>query len=161
MFKILDEACTPTRGTKYSAAIDLRSREDVAIGAGATVLVPLGVKLDVEKLLEATKEQYGASLTKELFEMKKELFLETHYFQLMLRSGLGKKGLILPNGVGIIDIDYEDEIMMIIHNAAGKKYQISKGDRIGQIMLIEHKSGFLGIGSNEKRTGGFGSTGSK
>lgn len=161
MFKVLDEACLPTKGTKYSAAIDLRSRKSISIGDGDTALIPLGVKLDVEKLLEATKNDYGTSLTDEAFEMKKEFFLQTNYFQLMLRSGLGKKGLILPNGVGIIDIDYEDEIMMIIHNATGKKYQISKGDRIGQIMLIEHKSGHLGVISNDVRTGGFGSTGLK
>ena len=57
MFKILDEACTPTRGTKYSAAIDLRSREDITIGAGETVLVPLGVKIDLDLLINHIKEQ--------------------------------------------------------------------------------------------------------
>ena len=34
MFKILDEVCTPKRGTKYSAYVDLFAREDVTIGAG-------------------------------------------------------------------------------------------------------------------------------
>jgi dUTP pyrophosphatase len=161
MFKILDEACKPTRGSKHSAAVDLRSREDITIGAGETKLVPLGVKLDVEKLLKSAKDMYGASITKEDFEIKKEFFLKSHYFQLMLRSGLGKKGLVLPNGIGIIDIDYEDEIMMIIYNASGKKFTIDKGDRVGQIMLIEHKTDFLGVNTDEVRTGGFGSTGIK
>jgi len=41
MFKILDDVCKPTKGSKYSAAIDLYAREDVVIGAGETVKVPL------------------------------------------------------------------------------------------------------------------------
>ena len=36
MFEILDEACTPKRGTKYSAYVDLFAREDVIIVAGET-----------------------------------------------------------------------------------------------------------------------------
>lgn len=46
MFKILDEACTPKRATKYSAYVDLFAREDVVIGAGDTNIVELGVKID-------------------------------------------------------------------------------------------------------------------
>ena len=192
MFKILDEACTPTRGTKYSAAIDLRSREDITIGAGETVLVPLGVKIDFDKLKPLLQEKLSffnvasfGTLNKEtIFEQ----FLKSHYLQLMLRSGLCKKGLILPNGVGVIDLDYQDEIMMIIHrpikrvNVFGdvademlgneevltdikvvltSDFKIKKGDRVGQITLLEHKSYLFGVDSDEVRSGGFGSTGSK
>jgi len=185
MFKILDEACTPTRGTKYSAAIDLRSREDITIGAGETVLIPLGVKIDLDLFVD-TNYKSLAYVDNEEFEHWKQ----SHYLQLMLRSGLGKKGLILPNGVGVIDLDYQDEIMMIVHNpicgvyqdfddsfelekielkethtynAANNevRYTIKKGDRVGQITLLEHKSYLFGVDSDEVRSGGFGSTGSK
>jgi dUTPase len=247
MFKILDESCTPTRDTKYSAAIDLRSREDVVIGAGETALVPLGIKIDFESIKkEYISDEYGKydiamkSYPKqfqewvsgledkndyfefELYdgkvvdfnsipneEYQQELveyykveyfgsrlkdFIRKHYLQLMLRSGLGKKGLILPNGVGIIDLDCQDEIMMIVHNPVKIKtcfniadfshkirerfvssehyevqllneqirennYTINKGDRVGQIMLLEHKSFMFGIESDAVRSGGFGSTG--
>ena len=46
MLKILDDVCKPTKGSKYSAAIDLYAREGVVIGAGETVKVPLGVCID-------------------------------------------------------------------------------------------------------------------
>ena len=51
MFKILDDVCKPTKGSKYSAAIDLYAREDVVIGTGETVKVPLGVCIDENYLL--------------------------------------------------------------------------------------------------------------
>ena len=172
MFKILDKACTPTRGTKYSAAVDLRSREDITIDVGETVLIPLGIKIDKEVILDGIHNIY----TNEgmLAEYKLDHFFKTHYLQLMLRSGLGKKGLILPNGVGVIDLDYQDEIMMIIHNPMDISsvyalqensnpnfIEIKKGDRVGQITLLEHKSYLFGVDSDEVRSGGFGSTGSK
>ena len=175
MFKILDEACTPTRGTKYSAAVDLYAREDVTIGAGETKLIPLGVCIDddfiyqnIEDLQEEKYnhiEVYADSDWIDFFKM-------SHYLQLMLRSGLGKKGLILPNGVGVIDLDYKDEIMMIVHNPMDilsvhslqensnpNFIEIKKGDRVGQITLLEHKSFMFDIESEDERTGGFGSTG--
>lgn len=52
---------------------------------------------------------------------------------------------------------------MIIHNPLvlkdNKGYVIKKGDRIGQITLIEHKSYLFGIETEDERVGGFGSTG--
>jgi len=184
MFKILDEVCTPTRGSKYSACIDVKSRVDITIGAGETVLVPLGIKID-NRELERIALTYDRELTTDVIVSNKSIddkiisdFKKTHYLQLMLRSSLGKKGLILPNGVGVIDLDYQDELMMIIHNPIryknakiGDKGEfilfnsymvnevIKKGDRIGQITLLEHKSYLFGIDSKETRNGGFGSSG--
>ena len=51
MFKILDGACAPKRGTKYSAYVDLFAREDITIGAGETKIVKLGVKIDTDFFL--------------------------------------------------------------------------------------------------------------
>ena len=87
MFKILDEVCTPKRGTKYSAAIDLYAREDVVIGVGETVKVPLGVCLEYDKFPIYLKNN-----------------LDKFYLQLEPRSSLRAKGLI--SGTGIIDIDF-------------------------------------------------------
>jgi dUTPase len=90
-----------------------------------------------------------------------EALIKGYYLGLYLRSSLGKKGLILPNGVGIIDIDYQDEIMMMIYNGTDNKYLVQKGDRIGQIIIHKHY-GFDLLGSNFReyadRNGGFGST---
>lgn len=188
MFKVLDEKCTPTRGTKYSACIDLYASEDVVIGAGETRTVGLGIAIDEDKIIEiAKKSVFDIDLYNEdeILEYFVNGLKERHYFQLMLRSSLGKKGLILPNGVGVIDIDYKDEIKMIIHNPvhhfsvelsdedinhasmgdtqdldtyAGVTQYIKKGDKIGQITLLEHKAYLFGIETDVERDGGFGST---
>jgi GTP-binding protein len=52
MFKVLKKGCSPTRGTKYSACIDLYAAEDVVIGAAETKVIGLGVCIDLEKLIE-------------------------------------------------------------------------------------------------------------
>ena len=153
MFKILDEVCTPKRGTKYSAAIDLYAREDVVIGVGETVKVPLGVCLEYDKFPIYLKNN-----------------LDKFYLQLEPRSSLRAKGLIA--GTGIIDIDFKQEIQLILSNPVGNhfaymsensifstnKYKISKGDKIAQIMLKGHKTYLIGISTEDKRVGGFGST---
>ena len=50
MFKVLTKGCEPTRGSKYSACVDLYASEEVVIGAGETKLVGLGVVIDKKKL---------------------------------------------------------------------------------------------------------------
>ena len=175
MFKILDEVCTPKRGTKYSAAIDLYARENIVIGAGETAKVPLGVCLEYDKFPIYLKNN-----------------LDKFYLQLEPRSSLRAKGLI--SGTGIIDIDYKDEIEIILSNPIqyidkvididegadyieidylgspssredgievkySSSFKIKKGDKITQLLLKEHRSYLLGIDTEEERTGGFGSTG--
>ena len=185
MFKVLDEVCKPTKGSKYSAAVDLYAREDVVIGAGETVKVPLGVCVDLENFRNTIffSEEKGFIDDKEDDQLQSDLeniwkdFLESHYLQLEPRSSLRAKGL--QAGTGIIDLDYKNEIMIILHNPItgldennlfnGCKdntgsldltsFKIDKGEKIAQILLKEHKSYLMGIESNEERTGGFGSTG--
>ena len=145
MLKILTRGCEPTKGSKYSAGIDLYASEDVIIGTGETKLVGLGVCIDLEKYNK---------------------FLSSHYLELHPRSSLRAKGLI--SNTGIIDLDYKDEIKIIIHNplngianrgAMNQRYfTIKKGDRIAQILLKEHKGYLLGVMNDDERTGGFGST---
>ena len=117
MFKILDGVCTPKRGTKYSAYVDLFAREDVTIAAGKTKIVKLGIKLDMDffesmfnpdKLDFKTAKVGGLYSDDELRIQKHQLhnFLKSHYLEIALRSSLGAKGLIIANGIGIIDLDY-------------------------------------------------------
>ena len=196
MFKVITEGCEPTRGSKYSACVDLYASEDVTIGAGETKVVGLGVAIDLEYLHDRVDLWCGHAYnlrisspsndyekhTQEIHNRNFEWYMNHHYLQLMLRSSLGKKGLILPNGVGIIDLDYKDEIKMIIHNPialidydknTNTMYQwckpnkhgfmsdveIKKGDKIAQITLLEHKGYLFGIDTDTERNGGFGSTG--
>lgn len=170
MFKVLVEGCEPERGSKFSACVDLFASEDVTIYPGDTAMIGLGVAIDID--FNTIHRDYNSftSTAKKNFE---EWFMKTHYLQLMLRSSLGKKGLILPNGVGIIDMDYRDEIKLLVHNPIYDvhfndqrfvgvndeyTYEIKKGDKIAQVTLLEHKGYLFGIDTDVERNGGFGST---
>lgn len=113
MFKVLTEGCEPTRGTKFSAAVDLYASETVVIGAGETKIVGLGVCIDLDSFMKEHYLKNGFDEDYKTFELD---FLKSHFLQLMLRSSLGKKGLIIPNGVGVIDLDYTQELKLLIHN---------------------------------------------
>ena len=187
MFEILDEDCTPQRGTKYSAYVDLFARENVTIGAGATKIVPLGIKIDLEKLRKKVFKHLDASVSYFPIKKQDEIFdswLKSHYLEVALRSSLGIKGLIIVNGIGVIDLDFADEIGLIVHNpftertareAAMKQinqanggdlnkyifnegYFIKKGQKVAQCTLKEHKGYLMGYESDVVRDGGFGST---
>ena len=166
MFKVFKGGQLPTRGTKYSACVDLYANEDVVIGAGETVLVPLGVCIDEDSLYrQLSGIGYFDSETKTSILLSD--FKKSHYLQLMLRSSLSKD-LIIANGVGVVDLDYRDEIMVRVHNPLDTyktfeydNVEIKKGDRVAQIALLEHKSYLFGIDTEDERTGGFGSTNKK
>ena len=157
MFKVLNEVCQPTRATKYSAMVDLYAREDMVIGAGETKIVPLGVKISEDGLQKL--------LVNSGREFMDDYFKKSHYLELHPRSSLRVKGLII--GVGVIDLDYPDEIGLIVHNPIANDikhnsngdYTINKGDKVAQCTLMEHKGYLLGIESDTERNGGFGSTG--
>ena len=102
MLKVIEGGFEPVRSTKYSAYVDLFSAEDVIIGAGETKIVKLGVKLDLDSLYRSWyfyTEQNNISGSW-------EMYLKSHYLEVALRSSLAVKGLIIANGIGIIDLDY-------------------------------------------------------
>lgn len=83
---------------------------------------------------------------------------------LMPRSGLGSKGIILANTVGLIDSDYQGEIGMMIYNRGSQVFVVNNGDRVAQgaFMAVE-QAVFIEVAEfsqqTERGTGGFGSTG--
>lgn len=82
------------------------------------------------------------------------------------RSGLSlKSGLILVNGVGVIDSDYINQIYILLLNDSDTPVKILHGDRIAQAELVVKQIYTLGIGEEPiqktDRVGGFGSTGVK
>jgi len=170
MFKVLENGKAPTKGSRYSAGIDLYASEDCIIAAGQTKIIGLGVCIDEIKLIECVlplhREYYVRTGDFKVFKnFYENLFLKSHYLELHPRSSLRAKGLI--SNTGIIDLDYEDEIKIIIHNPIQRfgsfpvltdEFEIKKGQKIAQILLKEHKGYLLGIKSDEERTGGFGST---
>jgi len=157
MFKSINGGILPSRGSIYSACIDLYANKTMTIAQSQTTLIPLGVCIDAEKL----KENFNTN--RHYFNQagisNYDLFLKTHYLQLMLRSSLSKQ-LIIANGVGVIDLDYTDEIMIRIHNPANMPAKdINKGDRVAQITMLRHLGFMFDVHSQKQRTGGFGSTG--
>lgn len=171
MFKVLKDWCEPTRATQFSACIDLYASENMRITSGDTRIVGLGIKIDQEYLREL--------FTTQMFDFNENAyneFMGTHYLQLEPRSSMRARGLQF--GTGIIDMDYPDELKLIITNPyrigntvftgpmgtgplhrGGNDLIIEEGERIAQLMLCEHKTYLLGVHTDSKRVGGIGSTG--
>lgn len=177
MFKSVNGGILPKRFTKYSCGFDVFANEDVLIGAGETKLVGLGIAIDLEQIkgrfIGAYLSDNGAD---EYFdEHAFTEFKERHYFALHIRSSLRAKGLT-SLGTGVIDIDYDQEIKMVVHNPLKVKegnmcfeadcydnYKINKGDKIGQLILLQHAGHLMSdeYTLDNERVGGFGSSGTK
>jgi len=178
MFKVINGGKMPTKGSKYSAAVDLYASEDVVIGAGDTAVVGLGVCIDndfISKYIEILQDEKYNEIECYSDGNWIDFFKLSHYLELHPRSSLRAKGLI--SNTGIIDLDYKDEIKIIIHNSVkvldsiqyenyisikkvsvDNDFVIKKGDKIAQILLKEHKSYLFDIETDKARNGGFGST---
>ena len=131
----------PKYATEGSSGMDLIAaceEEGVWLNQGEVNLIPTGLKVEIPLGWE---------------------------IQVRARSGFGKKGIILPNGVGTIDSDYRGEIFVMLLNLSTKPFQIQRGMRIGQIIL--GKYGYISwqaadkLSESSRGAGGFGSTGMK
>lgn len=136
------EFLIPQRQTQYSAGYDFKASKDTLVKAGTMkkpVLVPTGIKVKLERdqvLILANRS-----------------------------SNALKRGLIVPNGVGVIDADYynnpdnEGEIMGMFINVGDKDYTIKQGDRIMQGIITAYSTVEGDKPATIERKGGFGSTG--
>ncbi len=128
----------PEYKTKGAVGFDLTAREDVVVKPFEVTLIPLNIVVKVPK---------GYSLL------------------LFSRSSTPlKKGLMVANGVGVVDWDYsgeEDEIKLAVLNFTKKNVKVEKGERIAQALIVKVLvPKFLEVKKmNEKSRGGFGSTG--
>lgn len=80
------------------------------------------------------------------------------------RSGLGSRGLILGNTTGLIDSDYQGELMVTLWNRSDDCITISKGDRIAQLVFVPIVRPQFNVVkefsiTTERGSNGFGSTG--
>ncbi|GAV21636.1 dUTP diphosphatase [Carboxydothermus pertinax] len=128
----------PRRKTRASAGYDLEAAIDVEINPGEVKLVPTGLKA---------------------FMPEDEVLL------IYIRSSLAvKRGLLLANGVGVVDADYynnpenEGHILVPLFNPQGKPVAIKKGERIAQGIFTKYQKTYDDE-AYDVRTGGFGSTG--
>ncbi len=80
-----------------------------------------------------------------------------------LRSSIGLQGVILANGVGVIDPDYRGTIKMCLLNMTDKEISYAAGHRIGQLLITPVScAGFrvvTELDHTNRGNGGFGSTG--
>lgn len=138
--KIGKDIPMPSYSTPGSAGMDLRAclEESLDLAPAETSLIPTGVAIFVA---------------------------DPGYAALILpRSGLGHKhGIVLGNLVGLIDSDYQGELMISAWNRSSSNFTIEPGDRIAQLIVVPVQqvefsivSEFL---STERGTGGFGSSG--
>ena len=141
--KILDERMRsqmPAYGTPGSAGLDLRACIDAAIeiAPGQTVLVPTGLSIYVE---------------------------DPRYAALILpRSGLGHKhGIVLGNLVGLIDSDYQGQLMVSTWNRSSLPFTLEPMERLAQLVIVPVQQVELMIVDefveSSRGAGGFGSTG--
>lgn len=141
--KILDErmrSLVPAYATPGSAGLDLRALldEPLAILPGETKLVRTGLAIHVA---------------------------DPRYAALILpRSGLGhKKGIVLGNLVGLIDSDYQGELMISCWNRGQETQTIEPFERLAQLIIVPVVQPELveveSFEESERGTGGFGSTG--
>ena len=131
----------PVRKTKCSAGYDVEAAEDCVVPAFKAGQAPTLVKTGIKAYMP-----------------------EDEYLMLCNRSSNPKKkGLVLSNGVGIVDGDYygnpdnDGHIMFAFFNVKAEDIEIKKGDCIGQAIFQK-----FGIVDNDNaegaRLGGFGST---
>ncbi|MCD4827418.1 MAG: dUTP diphosphatase [Acholeplasmataceae bacterium] len=131
----------PRRATAHSAGYDLASVEDVIIKPGEIKMVPTGLKA--------------------LIPFNEVLLIYP-------RSSLGlKKGLMMSNGVGVIDADYynnehnEGHIMIPLYNFSNKDASIKSGERVAQGVFVNFQKTIDDDPNHEQRLGGFGSSDKK
>ncbi|MEY4194033.1 MAG: hypothetical protein RLZZ226_401 [Pseudomonadota bacterium] len=143
--KILDERLgrefpLPEYTTAGAAGLDLRAclHDALRIQPGETRLIPTGFALHIA-------DPGLAAL-------------------LLPRSGLGHKhGIVLGNLVGLIDSDYQGEVMVSCWNRGDTAFEIQPGDRLAQMVIVPVVQVQFDIVSDfdrsERADGGFGSTG--
>ena len=141
--KILDprmKELLPAYGTPGSAGLDLRACLDapLTIEPGQTVLVPTGLAIHIGD------PGYAAMI--------------------LPRSGLGhKSGIVLGNLVGLIDSDYQGQLMVSTWNRSSTAFVLQPMDRLAQLIIVPVLQVAFNVvtdfASSDRGVGGFGSTG--
>ena len=132
----------PAYATDGSAGLDLRACLDVPLelAPGAAQLLPTGLAIWVEDPTLAA--------------------------MILPRSGLGHKhGIVLGNLVGLIDSDYQGQLMVSCWNRSNQPYVIQPGERIAQLVVVPVVQVALEVvedfAATARGEGGFGSSGQR
>ncbi len=141
--KVLDARMAeqlPSYATAGSAGLDLRACLDapLVLESGQTQLIPTGLAIHVA--------DPGLAAI------------------ILPRSGLGHKhGIVLGNLVGLIDSDYQGQLMVSCWNRGQASFTIQPMERIAQLVIVPVVQAKFNVvdefGASERGAGGFGSTG--
>ena len=141
--RILDERLRdnlPAYGTAGAAGLDLRACIDapIALAPGQTILVPSGMAIHIGD------PGFAAMI--------------------LPRSGLGHKhGIVLGNLVGLIDSDYQGQVMVSLWNRGHEAFELKPMERIAQLVVVPVVQVALEVvedfEASARGAGGFGSTG--
>ncbi len=103
----------PSYQTAGSAGFDLAASQEVTIQPGEVALIPTGLVIEVP---------------------------EGHFLGIFARSSTPlKRGLLVANGVGVVDPDYSgpsDQVLIEVLNFTSRPVTVKKGDRIAQGIII-------------------------
>ena len=132
----------PAYATEHSAGLDLRAALEapLTLHPGDAALVPSGLSIHIaDPALCAV---------------------------LLPRSGLGHRhGIVLGNGTGLIDADYQGPLLISTWNRGREAYTINPGDRIAQLVLLPIVRAMLQVvdtfEASARGAGGFGHTGAR
>ena len=135
--KLNPKAIIPAYQTPLSAGFDLHSIEDCVIKPMERKLIKTGLAFEIE---------------------------EGYEVQIRPRSGLAfKYGITVLNSPGTIDADYRGEIMVLLINFGSEEFEIKKGDRIAQAVVMPVVQAEFEeveeLSQTRRGEGGFGSTG--
>ena len=130
----------PAYATDGSAALDLRAAVEapLTLAPGDAALVPSGLAIHIA---------------------------DPGLCALVLpRSGLGHRhGIVMGNGTGLIDADYQGPLLISAWNRGSEAFTISPGDRIAQLLLLPIQRASLQVvdtfEQSSRGAGGFGHTG--
>lgn len=130
----------PAYATEGSAGLDLRAclDESLLLAPGKAELLPTGIAIHLE----------DAGLAAVILP----------------RSGLGHKhGIVLGNLVGLIDSDYQGQLMVSCWNRGAEPFTVHPGDRIAQLIVVPVMQVELEVvedfASSRRAAGGFGHSG--
>lgn len=135
-----DEWPLPAYATEASAGLDLRAALEapLALTPGDAALVPSGIAIHLA---------------------------DPHLCAVVLpRSGLGHRhGIVLGNGTGLIDADYQGPLLISVWNRGREAFTIQPGDRIAQLVVAPIVRAKLKVvdtfATSARGEGGFGHTG--
>lgn len=138
--KAYPDAILPERATTNSVGYDMYCARDTEVAPHEIALIPTGVKCYLSGIMRA-------------------------WLMIALRSSTPKKkGLMLANGIGVIDADYVDNpqneghIMVQVYNFTNEPVIVEKGERIAQGIVMPMMTLEQDNTTGASREGGFGST---